>query len=362
MDNSKYIFHQTFIKRNYPPYVDEDFVYDVFQNVLFELSDKVESGFSQGLINPNVLLNYIVEEYSYIVAPLKDSDRQKLNEDDNFKKRLISSLTNKIFFNEYLPYKAKPLINQYHPLISTLRFFLNFVLDRIYNLKFDKEIDILIVDMFRKAFLSCIGVTSLLVEGFETEAFSTWRTIHETECIIKIIYENPYLINTYKRHIEYNHAFRDEFDDKVKQQKVIDEIKSHLKEHDLKSKDLKKYIEYGWLYSIKDVKEKYPNFKINFRNGFEYVAGLSSCSSLYEMSSEIAHSSPLLIYSNKPYFLRITIISLYQTFLRLEELFSDLLLKTKKEESQSYFLMRSSCLNELKVMLEREENNFKMFN
>ena len=48
----------------------------------------------------------------------------------------------------------------------------------------------------------------------------------------------------------YNNAFRDEFEDKVAQQAIIDDLKVHMKEHDLKSKDMKKYIEYGWLYGI----------------------------------------------------------------------------------------------------------------
>ena len=63
-----------------------------------------------------------------------------------------------------------------------------------------------------------------------------------------------------------------------------------MKELELKSKDTKKYIEYGWLTNVKNVLEEYPEFKLNFRKGVELIAGLSSYSSLYELSSEIAHS------------------------------------------------------------------------
>ena len=53
---------------------------------------------------------------------------------------------------------------------------------------------------------------------------------------------------------------------------------------------MKKYIEYGWLYAIKDV-DKIENFKLNFRNGLEVVAGLDSYSYDYEMSLRINYGN-----------------------------------------------------------------------
>ena len=39
------------------------------------------------------------------------------------------------------------------------------------------------------------------------------------------------------------------------------------------------------------------------------------------MASEIAHSSPVLLYSNKSYFFEVTILNLYESFFRLETVF-----------------------------------------
>lgn len=356
MDSRK-IFHEIFIKKNYPDYIKEDYIFSLFESCVYELSPRIEEQFEESIPNPHVLLSYIVEEYAYLIKPLSEENRLKLLNDAELKKRLIKSISEKVFFNEYAAYKAKSLISKYNPLISSLRFYINFVLERIVNINVEDESDVLLIDMLRKAFLSCLGVTSLLVEGFETEAFSTWRTIHETECIIKIIDENREVINAYKHHIDYNRAFRDEYDDKDYQQSLIDEIKIQLKNHNLKSKDLKKYIEYGWLYSIKNVNEKYPLLKLNFRNGIEYVANLTNYSSLYEMSSEIAHASPILIYSNKPFFLKITLICLYESFLRIESIFAKII--ANKKDTLGYFAMRASILNELEIMLAKEKLEFK---
>lgn len=360
--NSKELFHQIYVKKNYPAYIDESYVFSIFEAVIYDLSPRIEKEFHESIPNPHVLLSYIVGEYNYILTPLSTDNRNKLYQDMEFKKQMIKNISSKIFFNEYNAVKAVNLINKFHPLISSFRFYINFVLERIVNLHYVDGYDSLKIDMLRKGFLSCVGVTSLLCEGFETEAFSTWRTIHETECIVKVIHEHEEVIDVYKHHISYNRAYRNEYSDKTYQQNLIDEIKVQLKEHNLKSKDLKKYIEYGWLYSINDWESKYPLLKLNFRNGIEYVAGLNAYSSLYEMSSEIAHSSPMLFYSNKMFFLRICLISLYETFFRMEKIFSMILNKQKKEETQLYFNLRSSYLDELKLMLAKEKLIFKQMN
>ena len=114
-----------------------------------------------------------------------------------------------------------------------------------------------------------------------------------------------------------------------------------MKEHDLKSKDMKKYIEYGWLYAIKDI-EKKEGFKLNFRNGLELAASLDSYSQDYEMSSEVAHSSPLLIYSNKIFFKNVTILRSY-----------------KNIDSSSYEKMRNRYLGMVKNVLNSEISSLK---
>ena len=204
------------------------------------------------------------------------------------------------------------------------------------------------------------GVLDLLTNGFETEAFSTWRTIHEVECIAKILFETPYLSHSYFTHIEYARYYRNDNGDKEKQDHLFEEIKSKMREIGLKSKDTKKFVEYGWLYNVENVLEDYNEFKLNFRKGVQLIAGLSSYSSLYELSSEIAHSSPLLIYSNRYYFKSLTIINLYETFFRLEEMLYSFLLKHQDIDSTSYFIMRKDFLVEMKKNIAIEKTLFSI--
>ncbi len=356
MDYTREIFHRVLQSRNYPPIVNEEFIYDTFEDILYNITTRLETRVGE-IPNPNMILSYIIDEYLYIFNDISEENRKKLLIDPQFKKNFIFSLTDKIYFNEFLAFKARSTISKYNPQITSLRFYLNFILQQFTVINPSTPYEHLMMDILRKAFLSCLGITTLLVEGFETEAFSTWRTIHEMECISRILYQYPYVYEYYLRHIEYNRAFRDQYQDKDEQQKVIDEIKTHLHEHNLKSKDLKKYIEYGWIYGIQDIETLIPTLKLNFRNGIEAIAGLQDYSKTYEMSSEIAHSSPILIYSNKEYFYQVTIVNLYETFLRCEEIFIDLMTKMKALP-EGFLKVRKGNLIELNTILEKEKSKF----
>ena len=330
----------------------------------YNLFLKIQEELNKRLINKNqtysktVLAKYLLEEVnfnlnSFIKKPIKNVMKETF-----FQNQIIATVFDKFFFNELNPYHAISLVNKESPSISTMELYLNFIMNRLEVIKKNNEQKDILADMMSKAFLMFKSVNYLLINGSETEAFATWRTIHELECVIKVIFDNQYIIPIYLQHMVYNNAFRDEFEDKVAQQAIIDDLKTHMKEHDLKSKDMKKYIEYGWLYAVKDI-EKKEGFKLNFRNGLELAASLESYSQDYEMSSEVAHSSPLLIYSNKIFFKNVTILRSYESFLRLEEIFYSYLKSYKNIDSSSYEKMRKRYLGIVKNVLNSEISSLK---
>ena len=179
--------------------------------------------------------------------------------------------------------------------------------------------------------------------------------MHENECILHVlIHYNDAVIDKYLTHLHYAVAFRGGLS-KEETDKTFAKIKEEMRGYGLKSKDLKRYIEYGWLLAIPDV-EKIEGFKLNFRDGVERVAGLRRYSKVYEMSSEIAHSSPLLIYSRKNYFYLVTILNLHESFFRLEKFFSSLYLNSvPEEEKKKYLAMRNLYNGELLAVYEFEK-------
>ena len=135
-------------------------------------------------------------------------------------------------------------------------------------------------------------------------------------------------------------------------------MKEEMRGYGLKSKDIRKYIEYGWLYLIADKDD--PNFKLNFRDGLEKLAGLEMYAKRYEISSEIIHSTPLLIYSNKEYFYYMTLLSLYESFFRLEKVFTSLFSqRVNPSQMEQYQEMRKVYYAQLVIIHKRELETFR---
>ena len=136
-----------------------------------------------------------------------------------------------------------------------------------------------------------------------------------------------------------------------------------MKDHGLKSKDMKKFIEYGYLYSSKEFKDGETLLKLNFRDGVERIAGLYNYSKVYEMASEIAHSSPLLLFSRRSYYFEVTLLNLYESFFRLEVIF-EAYYKTinSPEVVKQYENMKSVYLKELHEIYAVLQKNFLIRN
>ena len=188
-------------------------------------------------------------------------------------------------------------------------------------------------------------------------------TLHENECILlTLVRFGQSVIDEYLKHMRYAVCFRGGIPSKEETDKTFLQIKEEMKSHDLKSKDMKRFIEYGWLYAVPEL-ENEEGFKLNFRDGVERAARLRDYSKVYEMSSEIAHSSPLLIYSRKDYFYLITLLNLYESFFRIEKVFSSLYISTtSNEEQQSYLRMQNLYKGELQTCYSLMQKRWQKLN
>ena len=302
----------------------EQFLYSIYSYTVEGISDLAKEqtfGNLQG-INHLELIGYCVGEYSYFVAGVKEEQLKQYQKDDNFIMSISSIVADKYLSLTQFSHNRGSLVNHFMPPISTLYVYINFIQNIVDTFSKKDSRAALLADLFTKSISICKCTLDLLVRGFETEAFSCWRTLHECECTLIILFNNNIdVIKAYHRHMQYGFAFRDALSDKDEQTKIFLSMKEDMKQYDLKSKDIKKFIEYGWLYSVPGVKED-ETFKLNFRDGLEKVAGLSSYAKRYEMSSEIIHGTPLLIYSNREYFYFLTLLSTYESFFRLEQIFT----------------------------------------
>lgn len=343
---------------------DAPIVYEAYRHALdgFVELCKGNKALAGVPINHVQLLLYLFNENAFYHGTHPGSDPKELIKNEQYLGALAGMSLDKYVTNEHLSFQNPKLVSQYNPEISTIALYLNFILGMLSRYKKGEPKNTLVVDVMNKAFTMCKCIVLLLSQGFETEAFSTWRTLHENECILTVLvkYGQP-VMESYLRHLRYAMAFRGGLGDKEKTDECFLEIKEGMKKADLKSKDMKRYIEYGWLLDIPNI-ESLEEFRLNFRDGVERAAGLHEYAKVYEMSSEIAHSSPLLIYSRKNYFHLVALLNLYESFFRLEKIFSSIYLSSVSEEEMSrYKAMREMYLPQLKTAYALTRARFSKF-
>ena len=341
---------------------DKQFLYSVYSYTVEGISDLSETLINNlQSLNHLEIIGYCVGEFTYLTEIMDKERKENFKNNEDTLVTISSMVADKYLTLNNFSYSQSALVNRFSPQISTLYVYINFMLNIVekkWNLKDPKFT--LLSDLFLKSISICKCTLDLLVRGFNTEAFSCWRTLHECECTLAILsqYGEP-VLKAYLKHMNYGFAFRDAMPDKEEQTKIFMAMKEEMKEYDLKSKDIKKYIEYGWLYSVPGAKEN-EKFKLNFRDGLELLAGLEQYNKRYEMSSEIIHGTPLLVYSSPEYFYFVTLLSTYESFFRLEALFKIAYSRSiGEEELKSYMNMRSVYFNHLVNIHQKESQRFK---
>ncbi len=348
-----------------PKTLDWEFLYESFSVALEGVKNvqTIAPGMRSFGINALSLALYVINEHSFYLTTHPDKKQEEIVKDDKYLSFLSSVALDKYCTNEHLAYKMGKLTSRFSPFMSTIELYLNFILGMLSRYRRNDPKETLIVDIMTKGFQMAKCVASLLEGGFETEAFSTWRTLHENECILKVLIQSGQVaLDNYLRHMKYAAAFRGAIESKQATDEVFAEIKANMKALDLKSKDMKRYIEYGWLIGLENSKSL-EDVKLNFRDGMEKAAGLSNYSKVYEMSSEIAHSSPLLIYSRKNYIFHIALLNLYESFIRLEKIFTTLYMSTISEEERGrYVQMRNLYYWEIVAAYQQIQKSFARLN
>ncbi|MGM9808624.1 MAG: DUF5677 domain-containing protein [Bacilli bacterium] len=339
-----------------------EFIFKVYRNsihnILIILDNRKQN--EEMFLNPLAIFKYVTSEYDYMISKMSDEEKNNILNNQPLFIALCNTVVDKYLTLEHFYFRMERVNNKYYPPLSSIDLYTNYILHKLKGLKRQSLPETLMNDMFYKFFSMVHCVVDLLSNGYETEALSTWRTIHETECNIIILHNHPETVQSYLRHITYNLAFRNTIENKEEQDKIFLELKQKMRDHGLKSKDMKRFIEVGWIYAINDI-ENDPNVKLNFRNGIEYVAGLEKENMWYEMSSEIAHSSPLLIYSNNILFFDLTLVALFKSFLNIEQIFHTLYLPLIKDnkELQNYLSTRDLRLPEIKRIYDIESKKFE---
>ena len=227
----------------------ESFLYEVYELSIESIISLADSNvINAAFINQSELIFYIIGEYIYSVALRNEEEIKEFINNENILNSIASVATDKYITLSMFNYKERKLGNRFMPPISSLNLYLNFILNILNNYNKNDPSSTLIVDLLTKSISIAKCALSLLVDGYETEAFSNWRTLHECECTLVLLAKYHHLcIPAYLKHMKYGMAFKKGHSDTPEEEAIFNEMKEEMKLHDLKSKDMKKFIDYGWM-------------------------------------------------------------------------------------------------------------------
>ena len=340
-----------------------DYLYDVFCYAVEAVGDHYqEQNINNRFFDVFELISYLLGEYVYAIAPLSEEEKTRLESSEEVKMSMASVVADKFLSLSLYNHKENKLTNTYLPPISSLNLYVNLMLNIVSMYEKNDPKNTLIIDLLTKSLSITRSIINLLVEGYETEAFAVWRTLHECECTLILLDKyGDVAINSYLKHMRFALAYKGGIMNEEETNAVIAQVKEEMAKYSLKSKDMKKYIEYGWMNAVNDI-NPVENFKLNFRDGLESLAGLHQYADLYMTSSEILHSTPLLIYSNKQYFYFVTLLNVYESFFRIEKVFVSLFFaRVGDAQKAQYIEMRKLYYSQLVNIHHRESINFKLF-
>ena len=351
---------KTIVNNVYNKEININYLYDNYLIIIEEINNIIESNENTDINNIShyKIILYLISDFIYLTKHLSEEELDNFYNDENKTIFLASIVCDKYITNEHMNYQTRLFYNKYSPEISTLYLYVNFLLQSCSKL--NPDINNLEYQVIYKLIFKSLGLSKciidLILNGNQTEAFSTSRTLHETECILLCLTKHPHIIKTYLKHIRYSLAFRGLLN-KEETDLIFLDIKKEMKENNLKSKDMKKYIEYGYLYTLDVFNEL--QLKLNFRDGIQKAVGLEQYSKIYEMSSEIAHSSPILLLSDNRYFSEITLLNLYESFFRIEKIFYNFYKdKVSNDILKRYEMLQNMYLSQLSLIYNEKKDKF----
>lgn len=331
---------------------DVDLMFEIYEDIVTTINYHQRTFTeipSARLEHPRLIL-FLINDYMFRFSGMTKDKIKEALEDDTLYAKIINVIIDKYGGESYFKYDEGSFLNNYSMEVSTLNVYINFILLKLRQLQEHSDAPKLYLDLLKSAFSLCQTIIELLVHGFEREALSSWRSLHELEAAL-VLLEDQTLIEHYEQHIIYNASFN-----RILPKEETDEnfvkLKAEMKERGLKSKDMRRFIEYGWI-------SYHPDFdptvhKYNFRDGVESLAKLTESRETYQIASEVAHSSPIMLFTNRRYFLKLTLIHLYRSFILIENLFANsYVARSDDVEKNLYLTIRNLYLEDINFVYNR---------
>ena len=254
------------------------------------------------------IVNYIFYYHRFNISHLPQEAAARAEADENYRAALVRDVAVYIVINEHLNVDKRSNTSEYSPEIAAFNMACSFSLYLLGSFRGDDSRMNGINNLFKKSLVTVKSVAGLLAEGNSCDAVILWRHLHELECVLCVLCrEGDDLFYRYVRHMEYLN---------MEGNPRAEELEARLHE-ECKSfgvKERNAFVNYGWLVYVPGFREGFgKEYRLNFKDGLQKIAGQSARHAAYAGASKILHPSAWVVAIRDDSFYKFTNYELART-------------------------------------------------
>ena len=258
------------------------------------------------------IVSYIYYYHLFHTSHLPEELTKKLESDEKYREMLVRDVAVYIVINEHLNVEKISNTSEYSPEIAAYNMACSYSLYILGSFKGTDRRMNGINNLFKKAMVTIKSVIHLLAAGNSCDAVILWRHLHELECVLIVLCtKGEDLFFRYIKHMEY---FDMEGNPRAEelQQRLSEECKA------FGVKERNAFINYGWLEYVEGFREGFgKEYRLNFKDGLQKVAGLSERHAAYASASKILHPSAWVVTIRDDKFYKFTVFELFRSLVNI---------------------------------------------
>ncbi len=258
------------------------------------------------------IVSYIYYYHLFHTSHLPEELTKKLESDEKYREMLVRDVAVYIVINEHLNVEKISNTSEYSPEIAAYNMACSYSLYVLGSFKGTDRRMNGINNLFKKAMVTIKSVIHLLAAGNSCDAVILWRHLHELECVLIVLCtKGEDLFFRYIKHMEY---FDMEGNPRAEelQQRLSEECKA------FGVKERNAFINYGWLEYVDGFREGFgKEYRLNFKDGLQKIAGLSARHAAYASASKILHPSAWVVTIRDDKFYKFTVFELFRSLINI---------------------------------------------
>lgn len=258
------------------------------------------------------IVSYIFYYHLFHTSHLPEELTKKLEADEKYREMLVRDVAVYIVINEHLNVEKISNTSEYSPEIAAYNMACSYSLYMLGSFKGTDRRMNGINNLFKKSMVTIKSVIHLLAAGNSCDAVILWRHLHELECVLIVLCtKGEDLFFRYIKHMEYF-----DMEGNPRAEELQRRLSEECKAFGVKERNA--FINYGWLEYVEGFREGFgKEYRLNFKDGLQKVAGLSERHAAYASASKILHHSAWVVTIRDDKFYKFTVFELFRSLVNI---------------------------------------------